>query len=69
MKTSSKTGKVAKALSIRGEKHIILINSKGISITIPAESIRITGRAASGVRLMKVPQGSKIADARPLEDE
>ena len=69
LKTNSKTGKVAKALSIRSEKHIILINSKGISITIPTESIRITGRAASGVRLMKVPQGSKIADARPLEEE
>ncbi len=67
LKVNEKTGPVSKALFVSGEQHAILINSKGISITIPIDSIRITGRAASGVRLMKLEQGSKVVDARVIK--
>ena len=67
LKVNEKTGPVSKALFVSGEQHAILINSKGISITIPIDSIRITGRAASGVRLMKLEPGSKVVDARVIK--
>ena len=67
LKVNEKTGPVSKALFVSGEQHAILINSKGISITIPIESIRVTGRAASGVRLMKLEPGSKVVDARVIK--
>ncbi len=66
LKVNEKTGPVAKALFIKNEQKLLLLNSKGISIEIPIASIRITGRAASGVRLMKVEPGAKIIDARLL---
>ncbi len=69
IKTNEKTGPVSKALFVSGEQQLMLINSKGISITIPIESIRITGRAASGVRLMKLEEGAKVVDARVIKSE
>ncbi|MCL5239576.1 MAG: DNA gyrase subunit A [Candidatus Marsarchaeota archaeon] len=68
LKTNDKTGPVAKALFVSKETKLLLINSKGVSIMIPIASIRVTGRAASGVRLMKVEPGAKVIDARLMED-
>ncbi len=65
IRITAKTGNVSKALLVKDEKHLLLINSKGISITIPIASIRRTGRQASGVRLMKVGD-ARITDARLL---
>ena len=70
LKVNDKTGPVAKALYVSKEKKLLLINSLGVSIMIPIASIRVTGRAASGVRLMKVQPGAKVIDAKlMLEDE
>ncbi len=68
LKVNEKTGPVAKALFLNKEQKLLLINSKGVSIMIPISSIRITGRAASGVRLMKVEPGAKVIDARLMDD-
>lgn len=64
IKISEKNGKVAKGLFVEGSTNVLLINSFGISITVPVMSIRMTGRAASGVRLMKLEPGAKVVDAR-----
>lgn len=69
LRANEKTGNVSKALFVMNEEHLLLISSKGISITIPISSIRVTGRAASGVRLMKLEPNTKVADARLLEEE
>lgn len=69
IKVSEKTGKVSRALFLSGEQQVMLINSRGISITIPISSIRITGRSASGVRLMRIEEGAKVVDARVIEPE
>ncbi|MEM0124293.1 MAG: DNA gyrase subunit A [Candidatus Micrarchaeaceae archaeon] len=63
MKINDKTGKVVKAMQASAEEGIILINSEGTAINFPVSSIRITGRAASGVRLMKLDKGAKVVDA------
>jgi len=70
LKVNEKTGPVAKSIFMGNEaKVLLLMNSSGVSITIPIASIRVTGRAASGVRLMKLAPGSKIIDARILEGQ
>ena len=63
MKINSKTGNVSRCMFLSGEKHLALINNKGKSITIPIASIRVTGRSASGVRLMRMSEGAVISDA------
>ncbi len=68
IKTNDKTGLVTKAIFVeREDQQLLLINSKGVSITIPISSIRITGRAASGVRLMRLDSSSHVTDARLLD--
>ena len=64
IKVTEKTGYVAKSLFLSGEANVVLINSKGIAISFDASSIRITGRNASGVRLMKLDEGAKVIDAQ-----
>ncbi|MGI0141076.1 MAG: DNA gyrase subunit A [Candidatus Micrarchaeales archaeon] len=68
LKVSQKTGDVAKSLFVHGKSKVLLINSKGVTIKFEVDEIRITGRAASGVRLMRVEPGAKVVDARVIED-
>jgi DNA gyrase subunit A len=70
LRVNEKTGHVAKSLLVnKNSKTLLLMNSSGVSITIPISSIRITGRAASGVRLMKLAPGAKVIDARVLDEQ
>ncbi|MDE1860242.1 MAG: DNA gyrase subunit A [Candidatus Micrarchaeota archaeon] len=69
IKVSDKTGPVAKCIFISNQTKVILINSLGVSITFPISMIRVTGRVASGVRLMKLEAGAKVVDAIPLTEE
>ncbi len=66
LKTKDKTGMVVRALKVANTDNVILINSKGISITFPVEEIRVTGRAASGVRLMRLDPGAVIVGAQTI---
>ena len=66
LRVNDKTGLVAKSLIVGSETRLLLLNSSGVSITIPIASIRVTGRAASGVRLMKLDSSTKVIDARIL---
>lgn len=68
LKANQKTGKVAKTLFLKGDEKIVLINSLGVSITFQTSEVRVTGRAASGVRLMHVAPGTKVVDAAILGD-
>ncbi len=67
MKVKDKTGYVVKALKVSDNEAIILINSKGLSIQFPVSDIRKTGRAASGVRLMRIDPGAKLVDAKTVQ--
>ena len=64
LKVNEKTGSVLKAIFVKGNEQLILISSSGISINIPVSSIRITGRAASGVRLIRLEENNKVSDAK-----
>jgi len=67
LKVSPKTGDVAKSVFVHGKSKVLIINSKGVTIKFEVDEIRITGRAASGVRLMKVESSAKVVDARVLD--
>lgn len=69
IRISEKNGPVAKCMFVQNEPKVLLINSKGVSITFPIGTIRATGRVASGVRLMKLEQGSKVVDAILLKED
>ncbi len=69
LKVNDKTGSVLKALFVKGNENLIIISSTGITITIPVSSIRVTGRAASGVRLMRLDGSAVVSDAKLLEQE
>ena len=63
MKTSKvtpKTGQVITSLIINQEKEILALSSKGQIIRTPLESIRLSGRATQGVRIMNVASGDKV---------
>ena len=69
IKANQKTGKVAKSMDLHGNERILLINSLGVSITFQASEVRVTGRAASGVKLMNVEPGSRVVGAALLESD
>jgi len=69
IKIKDKTGLVVRALNASQNGNVVLINSKGVSISFPSSEIRVTGRAASGVRLMRMDSGVKIVDAQILPAE
>ena len=68
VKLKDKTGKVIKAVKASEKDNIILMNSNGVSIMFPVSSIRITGRSASGVHMMRLDAVTKAVDARVLSE-
>ena len=70
MNLTDKTGPLAALLMVQPEEDIMVITDDGTIIRVPAETIRQTGRAAQGVRIMRVAEGSKIVDvARAMPEE
>ncbi len=67
IKRSEKTGNVAKSISVVPESKVIVFSSNGSSIMFPASSVRISGRASKGVRVMKLDSGSVVVDAQRVE--
>jgi len=60
-KITSKTGLIVAAHVILEEEEILAISSKGQVIRTNLSDVRVAGRATSGVRIMKLKQGDKIA--------
>ncbi len=66
LRIKEKTGSVVKSLKTPEQSSILLISSTGISIQFPVSTIRVTGRSASGVRLMRLDRGSVVVDAQVI---
>lgn len=60
-KISAKTGLIVSSRIIKGEEELIAISTKGQVIRTSVASIRVAGRATSGVRIMKLKEKDKIA--------
>ena len=62
MALSEKTGDLAALKMCTGEEDVMLIRDDGTVIRMPSEQISVTvSRATSGVKLMNVPEGSRVA--------
>ena len=70
LKVSEKTGNVVNTVSVGGNDSIIVTTAKGMVIRTGLENIRVMGRAAQGVRIVKLHPGDEVTDiVRVLENE
>jgi DNA gyrase subunit A len=68
MRTTPKTGPVAAARVVQGDEELMMISAGGIVIRTPLETIsERTGRATSGVILMNLRDGDRLAAIAILE--
>jgi DNA gyrase subunit A len=69
LKISEKTGNVITTISVNDKDSIIITTAKGMVIRTSLESIRVMGRAAQGVRIVKIHEGDYVTDLiRVLEE-
>ncbi|MCK4553055.1 DNA gyrase subunit A [Candidatus Pacearchaeota archaeon] len=62
LKVSEKTGEVVTTVAVNDEDGIIITTAKGIVIRTSLKNIRVMGRAAQGVRIVKLQQGDYVTD-------
>ncbi|MCL5099509.1 MAG: DNA gyrase subunit A [Candidatus Marsarchaeota archaeon] len=67
LRVTEKTGEVVRVMPANKYDKLLVVNSLGVSIDIPIDSIRVTGRGAQGVRIMRLQNGAKVVDARVIE--
>ncbi|MBI4890885.1 MAG: DNA gyrase subunit A [Acidobacteria bacterium] len=63
MKVTNKTGKVMAVLAVQEDTDVILITREGKILRTDADSIRKTGRSASGVKLVSMESEDLVAAA------
>jgi len=68
MKTNTKTGKVVAILSVGEDSEIIIVSQNGKIIRIESSTIRQAGRSTSGVRLVSLEEGDKVAAASVIPE-
>ena len=69
LKISDKTGNVVNTVSVNDDDSIIVSTAKGNVIRTSLESIRVMGRAAQGVRVVKMQVGDYVTDVVRVVDE
>ncbi len=70
---SGRNGKVVAAHAVKQDQSVIMITSDGMMVRSPADEIRICGRAAQGVRLVRLADNDtlvsvSIADAEDVDN-
>jgi DNA gyrase subunit A len=68
MKTTHKVGKVVALLSVKEDSEVILVSQNGKIIRIDSSTIRQAGRSTSGVKLVSLEDGDKVAAASVIPD-
>jgi DNA gyrase subunit A len=58
---TSKTGRLVAARVVNKETDILALSAKGQIIRLPLKSVRTTGRAAQGVRIINLKSGDRLA--------
>ncbi len=70
MKTTDKTGKVARALVVHDGDELMLMTNSGQSVRIPVNQIREAGRNTQGVKLITLREGELLQDvAKVIADK
>lgn len=68
LKISEKTGDVVTTVSVNEKESVIITTAKGIVIRTSLENIRVMGRAAQGVRIVKLQEGDSATDLVKVPD-
>ncbi|NPA42490.1 MAG: DNA gyrase subunit A [Chlorobi bacterium] len=63
---TDKTGKLIAIKNVTDSDDLMLITKKGLTIRIPVNTIRVMGRAAQGVRVIKVKEDDEIASVAKI---
>ncbi len=58
---TDKTGKLIALKAVCDENDLMIINRSGVTIRMPADGIRVAGRATQGVKLISLREGDGIA--------
>ena len=69
MKTGTKTGKVTSINLVDDTSEMMLISQFGKIIRIDTKTIRSAGRSTSGVKLLNLDDGDKVAAAMVIPPE
>jgi DNA gyrase subunit A len=62
LKISEKTGDIVTTVSVNDDDNIIITTAKGIVIRTSLKNIRVMGRAAQGVKIVKLQAGDLVTD-------
>jgi len=68
LKVTEKTGDVVTTIPVNKEDSIIITTAKGIVIRTSLKNIRVMGRAAQGVRIVKLQKGDSVTDLVKVPD-
>jgi len=68
LKVSLKTGNVVTTATVNASDSIIITTAKGMIIRTSLKNIRVMGRAAQGVRIVKLQQGDFVTDLIKVQD-
>ena len=66
---TDKTGKVAGVQVVSGDEDLMVIENTGVIIRMQISDINIYGRAAQGVRVMRLEEGSKVISIEKVARE
>ncbi len=65
---TDKTGALSSILNVTDNDHVMIINKSGIAIRMAVEQLRVMGRAAQGVRVIKLNPNDEIAAVAKIEN-
>ena len=68
MDVTERTGKVVGVLQVDSDAQVVLVSDHGKVIRLKAKQVRITGRNAQGVHLVKLDPGEKVRAVSPLAE-
>lgn len=69
IKITDKTGNLVRVRPLGDKDHVILLTKNGNIIRLKSEEIKVQGRSAMGVKLMKVKENDEIVDIGVVEEE
>lgn len=68
LKVTQKTGNVVTTISVNPKDSIIITTAKGMVIRTSLRNIRVMGRTAQGVRIVKLQQGDNVTDLIKVQE-
>ena len=66
-KPNEKAGTLVGAELVNGDEDLMIINEKGLVVRTPMKDIRLMGRSAAGVRIMKSDEDAKVTSITKIK--